>query len=145
MIAFYQPQSNGRMRPMISSIPAGIPQPVGEEFTWVDLDDLLTTNTDATIYGRVIGFSLIEAEIYDGDILIIDTESQATNGDVVVVRINGETTCKFWRDVCKMTGVRHLFLVPANSDFKTIEIKETDTVEIIGVVDYVIHKKRNRR
>ncbi len=144
MINLYQPYTTGRLRPMImAGIPAGHPAPVADEFTWVDLNELLSTNTDATIYGRVVGFSMIEANIYEGDLLVINTDVVPTNHDIVVIRINGETTCKFWEDVQKMGfRSRHLFLVPANGDYKAVKVSSRDEIEIIGVVDYTIHKTR---
>lgn len=75
---------------------------------------------------RVIGSSMIEAGILDGDIVIVERCSTATDGDRVVALIEDEATVKdFYREE---NGFR---LQPRNRDMRPIYVKE---LSIIGRV-----------
>lgn len=101
----------------------------------LDLNDLLIEHPSATFYVKVIGNSMINAGINSGDILIVDRSLSVTNNKIAIVRINDEFTVKRIKiEGCKM------FLVPANDDYKTIEITKDMDVEVWGVVTFVIHK-----
>jgi repressor LexA len=43
---------------------------------------------------RVRGDSMIEAHICDGDLILIEPRVEARNGEIVIVRIEGEITLK---------------------------------------------------
>lgn len=64
---------------------------------------------------RVKGDSMIEAGILDGDTVIVRIQSLADNGDIVVARVDDETTVKFFR---KQND--EIFLEPANSNYQPI-------------------------
>jgi DNA polymerase V len=119
-----------------SKISAGFPSPA-EDFLdrKLDLNEYLIRNPSATFLVRVNGNSMVNAGIFDGDILIVDRSLEASDGKVVIGVINGEFTVK--RILKK--GKR-LFLLPENEKFKPIEITEDMDFKTWGVVVYTIHK-----
>ena len=80
---------------------------------------------------RVSGLSMRDAGILDGDLLAVHATPKASNGDLVVARIDGEVTVKrFQRKGSKVT------LLAANPDFAPIEVdtrKQDLVIEGLGV------------
>jgi repressor LexA len=79
---------------------------------------------------RVRGDSMIEENIQDGDIIIVNSQKTAENGQMVVALIDGNyaTVKKFYREP------EFIRLEPANPLFKPIFIKTPDRIQIQGVV-----------
>ena len=117
---------------------AGFPSPA-EDYVEIalDLNRELLKHPAATFYARVKGRSMIDAGIEDGDLLVIDKVLEAKDGDIAVCFIDGEFTVK--RLSVRDDG---FFLVPANTEFKTIRITEKNDFLVWGIVAYVIHKPR---
>jgi repressor LexA len=78
---------------------------------------------------RVRGDSMIEEHICDGDTVVVESRSEARNGETVVALIHGsEATLKrFYRRGAKVV------LEPANQALRPIEVSARD-VQIRGVV-----------
>jgi DNA polymerase V len=119
-----------------SHIPAGFPSPA-EDFMEkrLDLNDYLIKNQASTFLVRVKGNSMINAGIFDGDLLIIDRSIEARDGKIVLGVLNGEFTVKRINKKGKK-----LFLASENEDFKPIEITVEMDFQIWGIVTYSIHK-----
>ncbi len=85
---------------------------------------------------RVRGDSMIEENIQDGDIIIVNSQKTAENGQMVVALIDGNyaTVKKFYREP------EFIRLEPANPQFKPIFIKTPDRIQIQGVVRGLIRK-----
>ena len=66
---------------------------------------------------RVVGFSMRDAGILDGDLIAVHRSDSADSGRIVVARIDDEVTVKRLE---RRKG--HLRLLPANPDFVPIEI-----------------------
>ena len=116
---------------------AGFPSPA-EEYLHDSLDfnrDLIK-HPESTFYGRVIGDSMIDAGINDGDIAVIDKSREPHNGSIVVAYINNEFTIKYLDTTHKEEG--YIELRPANAKYKPIRIDEGDDFEVWGVVVYTI-------
>jgi DNA polymerase V len=125
------------LRPLINvRVPAGFPSPA-DNFTEdrLDLNDFVTKNDTATFYMQVEGDSMIDANIFDGDIIVVDRSIQATHGKVVVAILDGEFTVKtlFYKD-------NVIKLVPQNDEYPEIILKKEQELNIWGVVSYVVHK-----
>ncbi len=75
---------------------------------------------------RVSGTSMIEAGIMDGDLVVVEKERSAENGDIVVALIDDEATVKTFY---KEDG--HFRLQPENATMEPIIV---DRVEILGRV-----------
>ena len=86
----------------------------------------------AEVFGLVIrGDSMIEDGIYDGDYIFVRKQSTAENGEIVVVMIEGEATCK--RIYHETERVR---LQPANASMSPIYVHRSEfrSIDIIGKV-----------
>lgn len=75
------------------------------------------------------------ANIKEGDILVVDRSIEATHGKIVVAIINNDFTVKI---LYNKDGV--VKLIPANPDFPEITFQKDQKLEIWGVVTYTIHK-----
>ena len=85
---------------------------------------------------RVRGNSMVDANILDGDVVVIEQSQIAENGERVVVRINQkEVTLKTLR--LDQDGVK---LIPANSTMSPIVLNNAD-VEVVGIVRGVIRDR----
>lgn len=115
-------------------IPAGFPSPAEDfDIDRLNLVDLLTPHPLTTFLWRVSGTSMIEAGIFDGDILVVDRSLQARHGDVIVAQIDNDFTVKYLH---KRNGI--MKLVPANATFPDIVPRDGQIVTVIGVVTAVI-------
>jgi DNA polymerase V len=117
-------------------ISAGFPSPADDFIDKaLDLNEFLIEHPAATFFVRVEGTSMIGAGIHPGDILIVDRALEPSPGGIVVAVIDGEFTVKRFQ----RAGGRPC-LAAENAEFPPIELTEDMTVEIWGVVTYVIHK-----
>jgi len=82
---------------------------------------------------RVKGDSMINAGIFDGDLVIVSPKKEAANGEIVVARIDDEVTVKTFQK-----KNQSIILIPENEKYKPIEVKETKDFSIIGKVIGVI-------
>lgn len=122
-----------------SRIQAGFPSPAQGAFAdSVDLNQELINNPAATFCARVIGDSMVDSGINEGDMLIIDRSLDPHNGDIAVCFIDGDFTVK--RILIKDGEVS---LVPANRKFPVIKVPQESHFVIWGVVSHII-KKLNR-
>ena len=121
-----------------SGIHAGFPSPATDYMTQaIDLNKELVRHPAATFYGRVVGDSMIDAGVEEGDILVIDKSLEAREGDMAVCFVDGEFTLKHlhFHD-------GGLTLRPANRNYPEIEVCEGVDFVMWGVVTYVIKKIR---
>lgn len=122
-------------------IQAGFPNPAQDYIeSFLDLNEALVRNPAYTFYGRVRGNSLIDANVDEGDILIIDKSERVAEGDMVVAFIDGEFTLKFIRFDKKDKDT--IWLMPANSDFAPIKVTSGNEFIVWGVVTYTIKKRK---
>jgi repressor LexA len=70
---------------------------------------------------RVVGDSMQEIGILEGDILIVHKQNRAKSGDIVAALLNGETTVKRY-----VQKDEKIFLVPENRRLKPIEVTQGD-------------------
>lgn len=122
-------------------IQAGFPNPAQDYLDLcLDLNKELVTNPPATFYGRVRGDSLVEADVREGDILIIDKSLSPVQDDLVVAFIDGDFTLKFIhidQDI--------VWLMPANEQYRPIRVTAENDFLVWGVVTYTIRDNRKRR
>ena len=122
-----------------SRIQAGFPSPAQGAFAdSVDLNHELISNPAATFCARVIGDSMVDSGINEGDMLIIDRSIDPHDGDIAVCFIDGDFTVK--RIIIDDKG---LSLVPANRKYPVIRVPEDSNFIISRVVSHII-KKLNR-
>lgn len=123
-------------------VQAGFPSPAQDYLSEsIDLNRELIEHPSATFYARVVGDSMIEEGIEEGDLLVVDRALEAEHGDLAVCCLNGEFTLKRLR---LMDGNR-VMLMPSNRRYRPIEICEGDDFKVWGVVAYTIKSNRRRR
>lgn len=124
-------------------IRAGFPSPAQDCMQEsIDLNKELVRHPATTFYARVVGDSMTDAGISDGDLLVIDKGLSPQNNDIVVAFIDGEFTLK--RIQLDKTN-QCLWLMPANNRYKPIKVTEDNDFIIWGVVTYSIRKQLNRK
>lgn len=117
--------------PLYSSVCAGLPSAISDGETF-DLAEYLVQHPFDTFYIKVSGHSMNDAGIFDGDLLIVDRAAEPHPSDIVVAQVgDGFTVKRFKRDNGRLR------LVPANPDYKPIDIDEN--ARICGVVKFSVH------
>ena len=101
----------------------------------IDLNELFVPNSEKYFLVNVVGDSMIGANIFHGDILIVDSKAEAKDGSIVIAALNNETAVKTLR---KIDGI--LYLYSENEKFVPIEIKPYIEFVIQGVVKHIIHE-----
>ena len=122
-------------------IKAGFPIPLDndEKSQDIDLLRMICPHPNASYLIRVEGDSMIDADIHDGDIIIVDKSNRNPSpSEVAVCELNGEYTLKRFEKRSNGEG----WLVPANPNYQEIRVTEEDDFSIWGVVTYIIHKAR---
>lgn len=109
---------------------AGFPSPAedlgGQR---IDLTEMLVTHAQATFFLRASGHSMVEAGIFDKDIMVVDRAIKARHGHIVVAVVDGDFTVK---RLYQRAG--RIKLKAANPTFPDIVPKEGQTIEVWGVV-----------
>lgn len=121
--------------PMISDgIPAGFPSPAGDFIDLkIDLNRDLIQHPSATFFAKVSGESMMDAGIYDGDLIIIDRSLTPKDGDIAVCVIDSEFTIKRIKIESNCC-----WLVPANEKYEPILVTEDNQFLIWGIVAHSI-------
>jgi len=123
-------------------IHAGFPSPAQDYMNrCIDLNKELVRHPSATFYGRVVGDSMIEAGVEEGDILVIDKSISPAEGDMAVCFLDGEFALKYVTFSDPSGGAeKGLWLLPANPKYSPIKVGEEESFTVWGVVTYVIKK-----
>ena len=124
---------------MLGEVRAGFPSLADEEpREKLDLIKLLVRHPASTFFFRIGGTSMVEADMDEGDIIIVDRVVQPYNDCKAVCFIDGEYTVKRME-----IGENRVRLMPANElndKYKPIEVSPENQFMIWGVVTYVIKK-----
>jgi len=117
--------------PLHGRIAAGSPIEAVEQQEQVDFTPLFSGDNQFCL--RVAGNSMIEAQIADGDYVVVKKQRTARDGDIVVALVNGEeaTLKRFFKEPNRVR------LEPANSTMQPIF---SANVDILGIVTGVIRK-----
>lgn len=122
--------------PIVGQVAAGSPILAQEH-----IEDHLSINPEffsprADFMLRVIGMSMKNIGILDGDLLAVHKISSAANGQIVVARIDDEVTVKRFEQVNDK-----VYLHPENEEFQTIEVDlNVDAFAIEGLSVGIIRK-----
>lgn len=117
----------GHTVPLVGKVTAGIPILAQENIEdYLVIPQGMAGREDNLFALRVEGESMIEAGILDGDIVIVQKQESAANGEIVVAMIDDEATVKriyYERDIVR--------LQPENSSMAPIYAKN---VSVLGKV-----------
>ncbi len=112
-------------------IRAGFPSPAQDYMEQaIDLNKEIVKHPASTFYGRVVGDSMRDEGIEEGDILVID-KSLELMGEFTVKRVRLETDAAW--------------LIPANPDYPKIKVTADNDFIVWGIVTYTIKKNRRKR
>jgi len=114
--------------PLVGQVAAGAPILAAEN---IEATLPLPTSFagEGTFILRVKGDSMIEAGILDGDFVVVQQQSDATNGDIVVALLDEDATVKrFYREDGRVR------LQPENSAMDPIYVGQDASLRILGRV-----------
>ena len=135
-LEFYSPEVNNELNVWLSEegVSAGFPSPANDfKELRISLDKVVVKNEAATFYARVVGQSMIDAGIDDGDLIVIDKSLEPKDGKIAVCFIDGEFTVKRLK---VRKGV--VWLVPENKNYKPLKISDESELIIWGIVTHVL-------
>ncbi len=124
--------------PILGKVAAGQPILAVEQATDTVRVDRVLIGGHREVFGlRIVGESMIEDGIFDGDYVFVKKTASASSGDIVVAMIEGEATVKRYYP----EGDRIRFQ-PANSNMSPIIVRRAEfkSVDIIGIVVGVYRK-----
>jgi len=113
-----------------SKVAAGFPSPADDHVEQrLSPNSYLVDNDSSTFFVCVKGDSMIDAGIFEDDMLVVDRERVAQVGDIILAMLDGEFTVKTLGH--SEIGVR---LIPANKHYPVIEVGEEQLFEVWGVI-----------
>ncbi len=137
--------------PLAGRIGASIPVPTpATDFSYYDAESMVDVAASLLPRGEkgdglfaleVQGDSMIDAMVYDGDIVVMKPTREARNGEMVAVLLTDrdETTLKYF-----YKEKDHVRLQPANPTMQPIIIDDPSVVQIQGKVVMVIRQFKGR-
>jgi len=126
-----QPQKKRTSLPLAGQVAAGTPVLAVENRERIDFANLFKDEGQYCL--RVKGDSMIDAQIADGDYVVIRQQKTARDGDIVVALVDGDdaTLKRFYREKNRIR------LEPANPRMKPIY---SGNVDVLGVLVGVIRE-----
>jgi repressor LexA len=117
--------------PLVGRVAAGNPRTAFEQNEQVDFSNLFGSDNQFCL--KVTGDSMIEAQIAEGDYVVVRKQKTCRDGDIVVALVDGEeaTLKRFYKEASRVR------LEPANSSMQPIYASHVD---ILGVVTGVIRR-----
>lgn len=137
-LEFYIPDFSTQVElPYIDAgLRAGFPSPADDFIELsIDINKEYIKNKDTTFFAKVKGNSMINAGIFDDDLLIIDKSLEPQNNKIAICQIDGSFTVKrikIEKDV--------VWLIAENDDFKPIKVTAENELMIWGIVIASIKK-----
>jgi repressor LexA len=120
--------------PIVGRVAAGSPILAMENIEGsVIIDPSFIKKAEDAFALRVRGDSMINAGIFEGDVVIVSPNQKGKNGDVIVAMLDDEVTVK--RLEMKNNIIK---LLPENDDFQPIQINEKSRFLVIGKVKGVV-------
>ena len=114
------------------TVQCGFPSPAADYAeNDLSLNDYFVKNRDATFIIEARGDSMIDAGIYEGDILIIDRSVEPRRGDIVLAYLQGDFTLKKLEFVY---GKPELHPQNSSGNYPVIHPGEYDDFSIEGVL-----------
>jgi len=125
---------NPRALKLAGEVCAGLPVSAEQEIRdMVSFDDYLVKNPQNSFLLSVTGDSMIDAGIMEKDMVIVESNREPKNGDIVLAEVDGNWTMKYF-----FKNGQTVTLEAANSKYATI-IPRND-LRIAGVITAVVRK-----
>ena len=123
---------------LLGDVKAGFPSPAEDIREKLDLIKLLVRHKASTFFFRVSGVSMVDANMDEGDIIIVDRAIDPYNNCKAVCFIDGEYTVK--RVEMLDDKVRLMPANEQNTKYQPIVLTPDNQFIIWGVVTYTIKK-----
>jgi repressor LexA len=134
LVEVSKPELGPTAVPLVGVIAAGMPIEAIENSTMIDLPSTMIPSRGEVFCLEVSGNSMIEDHICDGDVIVVQRQDSADDGQTVVALLeDGTATLKRYRRL--KNG--KVMLIPANSAMTPITV---DKVEIQGRLVGVIRQ-----
>ena len=143
----------GAFAPMMESgVHAGFPSPAQDYInSFIDLNKELVRHPAATFFARVVGDSMVDADVNEGDVLVVDKIGKNISGDGMEFALkfisfrdpaDASRSVKASKPGVSYDILKHqrIWLLPANEKYPPIEVTESNDFTVWGVVTYVIKK-----
>ena len=118
--------------PLVGHVQAGSPH-MAEEYIedWINLPQTMVKGRRDVFLLRVRGDSMINAGIFEGDLVIVRPTKEAKNNDIVVALLHDEATVKRFIQIKNRS-----YLKAENPDYKNIYPKEEWMIQgkVVGVI-----------
>ncbi len=119
---------------VLGEVEAGFPSAAEQEnLEQLSLDDYLIKNKEASFMLKVSGYSMKDAGILPGDMVLVDRSVKAQENDIVIAEIDSNWTMKYLRK-----NKNKVYLQAANKKYK--DIYPQSDLKIAAVVKAVIRK-----
>lgn len=136
--------------PLLGRVAAGQPLEAFEHDEFIDVPTSMVKKADQTFALRVQGQSMIEDGILDGDVILVQEQKTARNGEIIVAVVENEATVKRFymqqnkeksdnSNVHELGGNKMIELRPANSSMESLWYHPSE-VQIRGVVVSLIRQ-----
>jgi len=125
---------NPRALKLAGEVCAGLPVSAEQEIRdMVSFDDYLVKNPQNSFLLSVTGDSMIDAGIMEKDMVIVESNREPKNGDIVLAEVDGDWTMKYF-----FKNGQTVTLEAANSKYATITPR--NDLRIAGVITAVVRK-----
>ncbi|MEE8311254.1 MAG: transcriptional repressor LexA [Candidatus Binatia bacterium] len=120
--------------PLLGRVAAGLPIEAIEGDDAIDVPESFVRSRNTYVL-KIVGDSMIDEGILDGDLVVVEEKPDPNNGEMVVASIDGEATVKrFFRE-----AHGRIRLQPANANYEPIIVHDRD-LQIRGVVTAVLRR-----
>jgi repressor LexA len=117
--------------PLVGRVAAGVLHEAVEQRERIDFGEMFARRNQFVL--EVHGDSMIDAQIADGDYVVIKKQKVASPGQMVVARTeDGEATLKYW-----FPEKNRIRLQPANPSMAPLYVRDA---EVLGIVVGVVRK-----
>ncbi|WP_066684613.1 LexA family protein [Sphingomonas sp. CCH18-H6] len=114
---------------IVAAAGAGFPSPAQDwEDDAISLIELLRLDRPASFVFRISGSSMIDAGIYDNDVVVVDRDTRPAGGHIVIAVVDGGFVCR------QLVRRRGAILLEARNSQQCYEAISAEGVEIWGVV-----------
>ena len=120
--------------PIVGRVAAGSPILAMENIDGsVIIDPSFIKKAEDAFALRVQGDSMVDAGIFEGDLVIVSPDDKGTNGDIIVAMLDDEVTVKSME---LKNG--KISLIPRNDNYQPIQVEKNNSFSVIGKVKGVV-------
>ena len=117
-------------------VSCGSPAEIGDELAETMMFPGGLMPYEGAFFTRIKGDSMKDAELEQGDLVLVDCETTPHDNDVVLAKIDGESLIKgYFED-----NDGEIWLIPQNEDYEAISLSEKSLAIIVGVISRVLKK-----